>query len=67
MYFILNKIDAYAVRIVGAFDRFADAFAAKETLYANNDCVECFIDIVAPEGQVLAPMGAIKAKIGKSG
>jgi hypothetical protein len=60
MNFILKKIDAYAVRIVGEFDSFADAFAAKEKIYANNEFTECFIDIVAPEGQVLAPLGAIQ-------
>ena len=55
--FILKQIDAFAVRVVGKFESFEEAFAAKEAVYAKNEFMECFIDIVAPEGFRVGSLG----------
>ena len=39
MNFILKKIDAYAVRIVGEFDSFDDAYAAKKDIYEYSSMI----------------------------
>lgn len=60
MNFILKQIDSYAVRIIEEFKSFDEALDAKEAAYEKNEFMECFIEIVAPKGKVLAPIGELE-------
>ena len=60
MNFILKQIDAYAVRTIGEFESFEKALEAKEAAYEKSEFMECFIEIVAPKGKVLAAIGEME-------
>jgi hypothetical protein len=56
--FIVKEICETGIQVVGKFDTYEEALAAKEDLLSDQEFSECFVEIIPPQGFQLAGIGA---------